>query len=111
MSERNTPGPYNRNFLREWRQDRQHTQESLAAELGTTKGVISQFENGHRKLNIQWLDRLAAALQCSPGDILDNNPNELPDEIRTSWLKASPQQRKQIAAVAEQIVKYGGHGG
>lgn len=100
-------GPHGANFLRQWREDRQHTLESLAIELGTTKGTISQLENGKRRLNSTWLKKLATALHCEPGDILSTDPEKLPDEIRLTWLKATPAQRRQIAAMAEQLVKYG----
>ncbi len=101
-------GRYGPNYLRKWREDRQHTQESLAVALGTDKGVISLLETGKRKLDQEWLRKLAEVLNCSRGDILDTDPDSLPDEIRTSWLRANATQRRQIAAVAEQIVKYGG---
>lgn len=94
------------NYLRAWREDRQMTQADLATAVGTDKGVISLLESGKRRLNTTWLQKLSIALKCDPGDIVSTDPNSLPDDIRTSWLKATPEQRRYIATVAEEIVKF-----
>lgn len=46
-----------RHYLREWREYRGLTQEELARLLRTTKGVVSRWESGERKMayDVQFL--------------------------------------------------------
>lgn len=60
------------NRLREIRLHRGYTAESLAKQVGTDKTMITRLETGRRTLSIDWLNRLAPALNCSPAEILNN---------------------------------------
>jgi hypothetical protein len=42
----------------------------LADRVGTSKGQIDKLEKGQRRLTIDWLNRLAQALECHPVDLL-----------------------------------------
>ena len=61
-------------FLKQWRTFRQLTQEDLAGMAGMTPPSISQIENGGQGFTDKSLARLAAALRCSPADLLVHDP-------------------------------------
>lgn len=56
--------------LRLARQRTSLTQEQLSDLSGVHPTEISRMENGHRDVRISTVDRLAAALQLQPGDLL-----------------------------------------
>jgi transcriptional regulator with XRE-family HTH domain len=56
--------------IKELREARGISQQQLADMVGTTNQQISHLENGKRKLTIEWLQRLARALGCSPFDLV-----------------------------------------
>ena len=56
-------------FLRQWRQERQLTQQQLADRTGTTHGTISRIENGVIELSDYTIVRFARALSIHPGDL------------------------------------------
>ena len=63
--------------VRAARRERGITQEKLAAQLGVSHAAVCLWERGERSLDTQTLCRLAAALACRPGDILDPaSPNK-----------------------------------
>ncbi len=68
-----------KNRISEWRERRGLTVESLAAAVDTSPGQISRLQNGSRRLDTDWLDRLAKALQCKPLDLVSNSiPEAVP---------------------------------
>jgi len=103
-------GKFGPNYLRDWREYRAMSQEMLAEQVGTEKPVISLLENGHRKLDIIWLRKLAAVLQCRAGDIIDNSPEDDRRGIRETWSRATPAERAQITGMAEALIQYRGAG-
>lgn len=44
--------------------------QQLADRVGTSKGQIDKLEKGQRRLTVDWLNRLAQALECHPVDLL-----------------------------------------
>ncbi len=63
--------------LRLARRRRGLTQRQLAGRLGVSAAAVCLWERGERSLDTQTLCRLAAALACRPGDILDPaSPNK-----------------------------------
>lgn len=91
--------PARLNYLRQWRELRGLTQDSLAAIVGTKGSVISLFENGKRGLDDVWLRRLAKPLRTSPGAILEINPEQA-DPALLSLLEVwgmIPDDRKSLA--------------
>jgi len=46
----------------------------LAARVGTSSQQISHLELGKRHLTVEWLSRLAAALECHPWAIVSDDP-------------------------------------
>lgn len=47
------------------------TQNELAQALGITQGYLSDMERGRRAIPGEMLNRIAAALQCQPEDLLN----------------------------------------
>lgn len=68
------------NHLREWRHSRGLSLERLAERVGTDKTQLSRLEKGNRRLTVDWLERLASALQCSSQDLLGEPPSIAPLE-------------------------------
>lgn len=70
-----------RTFIREWRKKNKLTLERLAEEIGVTAGAISQLERGQVQYTQPMLEALAAALHCSPSDLISRSPDMLvPDD-------------------------------
>lgn len=67
-------------FLRQWRQYRKLTLEQLAEKVGTSKSYVSEIERGVVRYNQDTLESLAAALNCSPADLLSRDPTAPQDE-------------------------------
>lgn len=88
-------------YLKQWREFRELTQEQLAEEVDTTKGVISLIESGDRGLSDKWARRLAPALRTRPGWLLDHDPNTLPSDILEVWSAIPKERQKQALKVLE----------
>lgn len=99
---RQAPRQWRRNFLREWRQLRGFSIERLAELSGVSPGNISLFENRKQGYSAEGLEKLAKALNCTPGDILDTDPSR-DGAIRDIWASASERQREQIVELAEVV--------
>lgn len=95
------------NFLRSWRLFRGLTQEQLAERVDTNANVIGYLESGERGLSAKWLRLLSAALDTTPGLLLDHDPNELDSDILEIWINASRRQKQQLSEVAKAIVRTG----
>lgn len=111
--------PLQRPFITEWRNHRDNlSQEALAARveelLGTSfsASTLSRIENAKNPYSQRQLEAIAAALRCDPADLIMRNPlNEdalwsLVDSLR----KATPEQREQVRAVADALLKTGTQG-
>ncbi len=58
--------------IRKWRERRGMTQVQLAERVGARQATISDFETGKtRRIELDLLEALAAALQCEPADLLE----------------------------------------
>lgn len=57
--------------LRQWRTLRQMTLADLAAIVGVNPAFLSQVERGLKCVSVPVLQRLAAALECSVRDLLE----------------------------------------
>ena len=58
-----------RKKISKYRRDRGMTSEKLAWEVETTKGHISEIENGKRLPSLRLLERIAKALQVDISDL------------------------------------------
>ena len=57
-------------FVKEHRKARRMTQPTLAELVGSTTSEISKLERGDRRMTLEWLTRIGAALGVSPNDLL-----------------------------------------
>ena len=62
----------NTNRIKEWRLKKSWTLQTLADAIGTSKSQIDKLEKGERRLTIDWMLRLAGALECEPLDLVTN---------------------------------------
>ncbi len=56
-------------FARDWRKERGRTLESVADELGTSVGYLSDMEKGRRRHNSDWAERLARVYEIAAQDL------------------------------------------
>lgn len=58
-----------------WRDFRGLSQQEIADEVETSKGMVSDLETGaNRRYNKDWLEKWCAALNVAAGDLIDTNP-------------------------------------
>jgi transcriptional regulator with XRE-family HTH domain len=62
-------------FVRQWRKHRGLSQETLAERAGLSPPSISQLETGNQGFTDKSLARIAAALDCTPADLLVHDPS------------------------------------
>jgi imidazoleglycerol-phosphate dehydratase len=60
------------NNIRTLRKQTGLSQQELAQRIGTTGQQVGHLEAGRRKLTQDWMERLAAGLQCAPADLLNS---------------------------------------
>ncbi|SOC24567.1 helix-turn-helix domain-containing protein [Thalassospira xiamenensis] len=58
------------NRIKERRKARGLTLKQLAELIGASNQQISHLENGRRRLSVEWMHRIAEALECQPSDLL-----------------------------------------
>lgn len=58
-------------LIREYRKQRGLTQGELGERLGLTASTIMRYERGQRRVNIETLKRIAAALEVDPYSLMD----------------------------------------
>lgn len=87
--------PPPRYYFKEWRKKRGFTQEELAEIVGMTASSLSQLENYKQGFSKETLEALAAALSCSPGDLLSRDPTEA-ETLLDKWAELNADQRKQV---------------
>lgn len=87
------------NYLQEWREYRDMTQEQLAQEVGTTASVVSLLESGERGLSAKWLRRLAPALRVRVGWLLEQRPDEVGSDVLAAWEKVPDEEKPRALRV------------
>mgnify|MGYP000226750175 CR=1 FL=1 len=63
-----------RNRARQIRETRSLSLQNSADACDTDSSNISRLETGDRKLNFEWMQKIAQALDCQPYDLLPNAP-------------------------------------
>lgn len=58
------------NRIREIRKAKKLTLQKVADLADTTVQQVQRLERGDRKLTIEWMERLAKALNCKPAELL-----------------------------------------
>ena len=93
------------------------TIQRLAELVGTSNQQISHLEKGHRRLTLEWMERIAEALECHPSDLLSGgtrleNDREramielfrgLSDEQQEAFLQATAALAKPIEKDEEKL--------
>lgn len=97
---------YKLTFIRQHRQHKGMSLEKLAARVPMDKGNLSKVERGYLPYNQEMLERIADALQTDVASLLIRDPTE-PEAIWSLWDRAKPGTRRQIASVAEAIIRTG----
>lgn len=59
-----------KNRIRELRKERGLTQVELAEMIGVTQNAIYKLETGECELNTKWMEKLSAALNVKPYELL-----------------------------------------
>lgn len=60
----------NENRIREWRDKRELTLEELSERTGISTSYLSRMESGARNVSIKNLEKMAAALEISPSELV-----------------------------------------
>ncbi|MSP43383.1 MAG: XRE family transcriptional regulator [Alphaproteobacteria bacterium] len=85
-----------RNKIRQFRKQRGLTLAGLGTAIGLTPQSVSRIENGKMRLSTGWMEKIAAALNVSPVDLLDAGPpggSELIGEIgEDGYCQSAPPQ-------------------
>jgi len=102
-------------YLAAWRDLRGLSQQTLAEAMDTSKGQISDLENGAvnkkgqpTRYNRDWLERACAALNVAAGDLLDTNPaREEPKfaALRRAFPGLSVQDAETVSRLADDLIK------
>lgn len=105
----NDTAPPNR--IRELREERGISQAELARRISVTAPALQKVEAGARKLDQQWMRRIARALDVEPADLLPvvDNPWGLSDEERAliaSYRHATADDREKLSRVADVVLGY-----
>lgn len=99
------------NRIRELRMEAGFSQQALADRIGVSKPTISDLERGNMKLDLEYMRRLAVALDVLPADLMprSDNPWALSAEERDlieRMRAAAADQREQLLKVADVIVPF-----
>jgi transcriptional regulator with XRE-family HTH domain len=104
----NTKAP---NRIRELREAQGLSQAELARQINVTPPALQKVEIGSRKLDQQWMRRIAKALGCDPADLLppEDNPWSLTDEERAlidHFRHAKEEDQEKFLRVADVVLEY-----
>ena len=101
------------NRIRELRQELGLSQEALGNRIGVTKVTISDLERGKMRLDVDYMRRIAHALDVELADLLptSDNPGALSADERKlidRLREATPDLREQVHKVADVILPFRG---
>ena len=99
------------NRIRELRMQAELSQELLGEAIGVSKVTISELERGKMALTLDYMQRIAEALEVYPSDLLPHSDSPEPLSVAERALieqlrAASPEQREQLHRVADVIAPY-----
>lgn len=101
------------NRIRELRRARDWSQQALAEKIGVSKVTISDLELGKMALTLDYMRRIAKALDVTPGELLNEEDNPLlpvgtERELVERYRDASADQRHNIDRVIEALTPAAG---
>jgi transcriptional regulator with XRE-family HTH domain len=70
-----------KNKIRDVRKQCGLTIQQLADKAKTSHAQIVRLEKGDRRLTVEWIDRIATALQCDPMELIVSNNTQHNDSI------------------------------
>ena len=76
-----------KNFIAKLRKEKNLTQEDLAERAGTTVVQISRLETGARRLNSTWLEKISAALDVQPFELIPHEVKVEKTEVNKDMLR------------------------
>lgn len=93
------------NNIRKFRRARGWSLNELADKVGTTNQQISHLELSKRRLTVDWLIRVAAALGCRPTDLaaLENQPNKREEQLLDLFRSLTRRRQKQVIDLAASL--------
>lgn len=93
--------------LKKLRQEKGILQDTLAEEIGVTKGTVSVWERGIRKPDFETLEKLASyfdvTLPYLLGESEYRNPQEIADEDAAAW--ATEDDDEHLTTMAKQYAR------
>ena len=103
---------YDPTYIRQWREYRGLSQDRLVDRLGEdpetgeaflTKTSLSRIELGKQPYSQRILERLADALDCKPGNLLDVNPlvESAPWSLWEAVRRLSKERLNDVAKIVE----------
>lgn len=111
---------YARSFIREWREHRdlsldrlvERLTDPITGEAILTKTSLSRVERGKQPYTQQTLEAIAAALSCSPADLLMRDPSikSAPWSVWDTVQRLDPRRQEELRAVVEALAKTGTDG-
>ncbi|MFC7378238.1 helix-turn-helix domain-containing protein [Brevundimonas sp. GCM10030266] len=100
-------------YLAAWRDVKGLSQQALADAMETSKGQVSDLENGainkkgqQTRYNRDWLEKACAALEVAAGDLLDTNPaREEPKyaALRRAFPGLSEKDAETVSRLADDL--------
>ncbi len=99
------------NRIRELRMLAGLSQQTVADRVGVSKVTISDLERGNMRLDVEYMKRIAAALNVTPADLLplEANPWALSDDERAiieRYRNGNEEQRQQVQRMADVIIPW-----
>lgn len=65
------------NRIKALRKQKGMTMKELADEIGTSQQQIDRLEKSHRRLTVDWMEKLSSALQCEVTDLIKEDNRDL----------------------------------
>jgi transcriptional regulator with XRE-family HTH domain len=93
---------WRRTFLRQWREHRNLTLESVSEKMGISHGQLSRIERGLSPYSQHVLEVAAAEYGCTVQDLLTRQPDEAEDLISLVG-QLNPQQRRRAARLIDAL--------
>jgi transcriptional regulator with XRE-family HTH domain len=91
--------------LREWRIRRERTQREVAHRAGITQGALSNYETGKRELPLSTALAVAAALDITIGDVLEETDGVmLLTESRLARIVQALVDRPDVVALLSELL-------
>lgn len=96
--------------IKEHRKAKGWSGERLAQEVGTSKGYISEIENGKRTASVQMLRSIAASLGVKEQELfaVENEADERLLRLMNDFMRLSPEDQVAVERHAHGLLPGGG---